>query len=170
VEDAGEAEGGSEAGGGDSAAAANSVSGTYGTDAVKPVETAYWIGQPSNPAESGGGPFIYLFSGPITCSALSQGSGWLTTIAAGTQVTELIVGTTSVGTPVSAASHAAPNVVEANYAYGGSSNETRATSGTVTLTSYSKGLAVDGTLDLTFPVGSAKGTFHATWCATGNEL
>ena len=39
----------------------------------------------------------------------------------------------------------------------------------MTLTSYGKGVAADGTIDVAFPTGSAKGTFHATWCAGGHE-
>jgi hypothetical protein len=72
--------------------------------------------------------------------------------------------------PVSAAAHAAANVAEVNYASGGATGETRATSGTVTLSSYAAGVAVDGSVDVQFPVGSAKGTFHAIWCPTGREL
>jgi hypothetical protein len=176
--DAAAAEGGATDGGADSGgdagadtgAATNDLQGTYGTDPIKPIAAAYWIGMPGNPNESGGGPFIYLFSGPVTCADLSQGSGWLTTIPTGTQVLELIVGTTSIGTPVPAAAHAAPNAAEVNYASGGSTAEARATSGNVTLTAYAKDVAVDGTVDVTFPSGQAKGTFHASWCATGHEL
>jgi hypothetical protein len=131
---------------------------------------AYWIGTPDNAAETGGGPFVYLFSGPVTCADISAASGWVTTIPAGTQVTEMLIGTTTTGTAVPAAAHAAANAVEANYATGGSTTETRATSGSVTLTAYTKDVAVDGTVDLTFPAGSAKGTFHAVWCPTGHEF
>ena len=60
--------------------------------------------------------------------------------------------------------------LEANYATGGSAAETRATSGTVTLTAYSEDSAVDGTVDVTFPTGSAQGTSHAVWCPTGHEF
>jgi hypothetical protein len=28
---------------------------------------------------------------------------------------------------------------------------------------------VDGTVDATFPAGTAQGTFHAVYCASGNE-
>jgi hypothetical protein len=151
---------------GDASSGGNDITGTYGTEPIKPIVAAFWIGMPGNPNESGGGPFIYLFSGPVSCADLSKGSGWLTTIPAGTQVLELIVGTTNVG----AAGHAAANVVEANYAFGGSATEARATAGNVTLTAYAKDVAVDGTVDLTFPSGQAKGTVHAVWCAAGHEL
>jgi hypothetical protein len=58
---------------------------------------------------------------------------------------------------------------EVNFIHGGNPDDTRATSGTVTLTSYMKGASVDGTIDVKFPTGSAKGTFHATWCPGGHE-
>jgi hypothetical protein len=163
--------GGTDSGGGtDGGSVGNNITGTYGSDPIKPVMAGFWIGQPGNPAESGGGPFIYLFSGAVTCSDLSQGSGWLTSIPTGTQVLEMIVGTTSTGTSVPTASHAGKNVAEVNYATGGSAAEARATSGNVTLTSYIKDVAVEGTIDVTFPTGKATGTFHATWCPGGNEL
>jgi hypothetical protein len=146
------------------------LTGTYGGAAILPVVAAYWIGKPNDPTESAGGPFLYLFSGPVTCDDLSHGSGWRARIPAGTQVLELIVGTTKTATPVPAAAHAAADVVEANYSFGGSTAEARATSGNVTLTAYVAATNVDGTVDLTFPSGSAKGTFHAVYCATGNEL
>ena len=147
-----------------------SLTGTYGSTPIAPIVAAYWIGTPDNASETGGGPFVYLFSGPVACSDISAASGWVTTIPTGTQVTELLIGTTTVGTAVPAAAHAAPGALEANYATGGSTAETRATSGSVTLTAYTKDSAVDGTVDVTFPTGSAQGTFHAVWCPTGHEF
>ena len=147
-----------------------SLSGTYGGSPILPIVAAYWIGTPSTPAETGGGPFVYLFSAPVACADISAASGWVTTLPAGTQVTELLIGTTTPGTAVSAAAHAAPSALEANYATAVSPAETRATAGSVTLTAFTKGVAVDGTVDLTFPTGSAKGGFHAVWCATGKEF
>jgi hypothetical protein len=147
-----------------------SLTGKYGTDPIAPIVAAYWIGIPDDPNETGGGPFVYLFSGPVTCADISGASGWVTSIASGTQVTELLIGTTTVGTAVPATAHAAPNALEANHAVGGSSVETRATSGSVTLAAYTKDVSVDGTVDVTFPDGSAKGSFHAVWCPTGHEF
>ncbi|HEY8042005.1 MAG TPA: hypothetical protein VIF15_19515 [Polyangiaceae bacterium] len=146
-----------------------SLTGTYGTQPIAPIVAAYWIGKPSNPAESGGGPFIYLFSTAVTCADLSKGSGWSARLPAATQVLELIVGTTTVGTTVTAAAHAGPNVAEINYSFGQTTTEYRATSGNVTLTAYVAGTNVDGTVDATFPAGTAQGTFHAVYCASGNE-
>jgi hypothetical protein len=91
-------------------------------------------------------------------------------MAADTQVLELIVGTTTPGVAVPAAAHAGADAAEINYVIGGAGTEVRATSGTVTLTSYTPDTSVDGTMDVTFPSGSAAGTFHATWCPTGQEF
>jgi len=154
----------------DAGSGSASLTGNYGGNPIAPIMAAYWIGMPSNPAETGGGPFVYLFSGPITCAQISSASGWVTTLPAGTQVTELLIGTVSTGTPVSAVAKAAPNGVEANYATAPSATESRATSGTVTLTAYTPGTSVDGAVNVTFPMGSATGTFHAVWCPTGKEF
>ena len=147
---------------------AGSITGTYGADAIKPIVAAYWIGLPGDPNESGGGPFLYLFSAPVTCDDLSKGSGWAPSLPAASQALEMIVGVTTTGTAAAASPHAGAGVVEANY-FGPTSSESRATSGSVTLTSYVKDVAVDGTVDVVFPSGSAKGTFHATWCPGGHE-
>lgn len=145
-----------------------SVTGSYGSDAIKPVVAAYWIGKPGDPTESAGGPFVYLFSSPVTCEEISKGSGWAPSLPAGTQVLELIIGTSNVGTAASASSKAGADLVEANY-FGPAGGESRATAGSVSLTAYTKDTAVDGTVDVTFPSGNAKGTFHATWCPAGQE-
>ena len=145
------------------------ITGTYGTDAIKPVVAAYWIGQPGNADESAGGPFLYVFSGPVTCDDISKGADWVGSLPAGTQVLELIVGTTATAMSVPASAHAGANLAEVNYFFGQTTSGARATRGTFTLTSYTKGVAADGMIDMTFPTGSAKGTFHATWCAGGHE-
>lgn len=152
----------------DASAVTTELTGMYGPDPIKPVVTGYWVGSPANPNESGGGPFLYFFSGPVKCTDLSP-SGWLTKLPP-VQVLEMIVGTKTTGIAVPAAAKAAPNVVEVNYATGGNVVETRATAGSVTLTRYTPGVAVEGMMDVTFPSGSTKGTFHAEFCATGNEL
>ncbi len=148
----------------------NKISGTYGTAAILPIQSGLWIGTPDNANETGGGPFVYLFSGPITCDQLSQGNGWLNTLPNGTQVMELLIGTTSTSMGSPAAPHAGPGVAEINYAIAGGSGESRATAGNVALTSYTPDVWVEGTMTATFPSGSASGTFHADWCATGREI
>jgi hypothetical protein len=146
-----------------------SLSGTYGSEAINPVVAAYWVGKPTSPDESAGGPFVYLFSTPVTCDQLSTASAWVTNLPAGAQALEAIIGTTTPGAAVSASPHAGANVAEVNYFFGHSTAESRATTGTVTLTSYTPGVAVDGVVDVAFPSGNAKGSFHATWCPGGHE-
>ena len=149
-------------------AGSGSLTGTYGTDAIKPIVAAYWVGQPGDQSESGGGPFVYLFSTSVTCNDISKASGWAPSLPAGTQALELIIGVTATGTAAAAGPHAGGGVSEVNF-FGPTSAESRATSGNVTLTSYVKDVSVDGTADVTFPGGTAKGTFHAMWCPGGHE-
>ena len=54
-----------------------SLAGTYGTAPIEPIVAAYWIGLPGNANETGGGPFVYLFSGPVACADISAASGWV---------------------------------------------------------------------------------------------
>ena len=140
----------------------------YGDEAIAPIMAAYWIGQPDDPTESNGGPFVYLLSQPVTCNAISV-TGWLTDLEPSTQVLEMIVGTKTVGTPEKAAAAAAANVSENNYLFGRVSTEVRANTGSVTLTAYMKDVAVDGTVSVQFPAGAADGTFHAVYCPGGQE-
>ncbi|MDB5216876.1 MAG: hypothetical protein JWO86_4803 [Myxococcaceae bacterium] len=144
------------------------LTGTYGTEAVKPIVAAYWVGQPGDQSESGGGPFVYLFSTAVTCNDISKGSGWAPSLPAGTQALEMIIGVTATGTAANATAHAGAGISEVNF-FTPTSAEARATAGNVTLTSYVKDVSVDGTVDATFPSGAAKGTFHATWCPGGHE-
>ncbi len=145
-----------------------SVTGMYGTETIGPVMSAYWIGLPLAPDEAAGGPFINLLSGPLTCNDISV-TGWLSTIPPETQVLELIVGTTATGSAAPVAAAAAANVAEVNYLFGHVSTEQRATSGSVTLTAYAADMSVDGMVDVTFPSGTAHGTFHAVYCPGGQE-
>jgi hypothetical protein len=45
-----------------------SLTGLYGTDAIEPIVSAYWIGQSGDQSESGGGPFVDLFSTNVSCN------------------------------------------------------------------------------------------------------
>jgi hypothetical protein len=148
-----------------------SITGTYGTAAVLPIVSSYWIGMPSNPSEAGGGPFLYFLSAQVTCQQLST-SGWASTLPAGTQTLEVIVGTTTVGATVTDTVNAAPDGLEVNYLTAPSTQETRAHGGSVTLTSYVPGTSVAGTItNVTWPAGGTiNGTFSAVYCATGVEL
>jgi hypothetical protein len=156
---------------GGSTAAANNVTGTYGNMAIKPVMSALWLGKPANLIEGAGGPFVALFSAPVSCADVSKTRGWIATIPAGTQVMELIIGTTEVGKQLMEKDGAGAGLFEANYIFGASKlMEYKGASGTLTLTAYTPGKAVDGMLNVKFGMGSAMGTFHAEWCADGLEV
>lgn len=166
----GSTDGGAGASGdGSSGAGGNDITGMYGSKPIDPVTIGLWIGKPGDPKESGGGPFIYLFSGAVTCATISGGSGWLSKLPKDSQMLEMIVGTTKDGTTVQVGD-AGPGKAEVNYAFGMQLGEHNASGGTVTVTTYKKDMYVDGTIDVKFPLGSAKGTFHAVWCPTGYEL
>jgi hypothetical protein len=169
----GGASGSADAGAPDGAAAAsNSLAGTYGNMAIKPIVSAFWLGKPANLEEGAGGPFVVLLSAPVTCAELSKSRGWIATIPAGTQVMELIIGTTEVGKELSEKDGAGAGKFEVNYMFGANKlMEYKGASGTLSLTAYTPGKAVDGMLDVKFVTGSsAKGTFHAEWCPEGQEV
>ena len=153
---------------GDVVAGTGTLTGTYGSAPILPIKAAFWSGQPIDPTESAGGPFVDLFSTPVTCNDISV-TGWLSKIPPETQVLELILGTTTSGTRLPTADAAAGGVAEVNYLFGQPAGESRATGGSVTVSAYAPEASVDGTLDVTFPSGSAKGTFHAVYCAGGQE-
>ena len=72
---------------GDLVGGTGSLTGTYGGEAIAPIMAAYWVGQPDDPSENDGGPFVNLLSSPVTCNELSV-SGWLSKIPPDTQVLE----------------------------------------------------------------------------------
>lgn len=147
------------------------IEGMYGTAPIKPIVAGLWIGMaPFNGAETGGGPFVYLFSGPIKCADISKMSGWQNTLPAGTQILEMLIGTSMPGTTVTVGGGAGPGKVEVNYSTSNGGLESSARSGTVTLTAYTAGMSLDGKIDVKFASGSAAGTFHADWCPTGMEF
>jgi hypothetical protein len=154
---------------GDLVGGTGSVTGTFGTEAIAPIMAAYWVGQPDDPSESAGGPFVNLLSSAVTCNEISV-TGWLSKIPPETQVLEMIVGTTTVGASSPTASGASGNVAEVNYLFGRASSEQRAKSGgNVTLTAYVGEVSLDGTVNVTFSSGTAQGTFHAVYCPGGQE-
>ena len=153
---------------GDVVSGSGSVTGTYGSEAIAPIMAAYWVGQPADPTESAGGPFVNLFSTAVTCNDISV-TGWLSKIPVETQVLELIIGTTTVGAAAPAASAAAANVAEVNYLFARPSGEARATGGSIALDAYTSAVALDGTVHVTFASGGADGTFHAVYCPGGQE-
>lgn len=168
--DAGAGSSGSDGGNADAAAGGGgiAITGSFtGMTPIPPLVTGLWIGKPKNPAESGGGPFVYLFTAGVTCQDISHGNGWLATIPKTVQGMEMIIGTTKEGMSVPVGTSGV-NKAEANYFLAGSEHNSK--SGTVTVTTYKLNTYVEGTLDVMFPFGSVKGTFHADWCPTGDEL
>ncbi len=154
-------------------AGGNALTGMYSDRVIMPVMSGLWIGKPAMPSEAAGGPFIYLFSGPVTCADISKMTKWLPTIPMGTQILEMIIGSTTVGMnlpTVGAAVGASKGTAEVNYAFGSEIGEHGCKSGTLTLTAYKPGMYVEGTLDVLFPVGSIKGKFHADYCPGGLEF
>jgi hypothetical protein len=154
---AGASSGHGDAGGGaDGAAGATNITGMLGSAQVKPIVSAFLV--TTSPGET----IIYLIAGPVTCAQISI-SGWLPSIAAGTQVIELIVPSTTTTGMVSIPSG------EANYAFGGMSSltETVATSGSINITKNTPNTAIEGTVTATYASGSIMGSFHADYCAGG---
>ena len=154
----------------DADAGGGELDGDYGGDPILPPQAGIWIGKPGNASETDGGPFVYIFSGPVTCDDLSARSGWLGTLPEGTQVLEMLIGTTDIGSDVPTSGHAGRDVAEVNYAIAKDGDESRATSGFVTLTDYAEGDSVEGSIDAEFESGSVSGTFRAIWCADGREF
>jgi hypothetical protein len=127
-----------------------------GSAPVKPIVSAFLV--TTSPGET----IIYLIAGPVTCAQISV-SGWLPSIAAGTQVIELIVPSTTTTGMVSIPSG------EANYAFGGMSSftETAATSGSINITKNTPNTSIEGTVTASYASGSIMGSFHADYCAGG---
>jgi hypothetical protein len=107
-----------------------------------------------------------MSSAPITCGLLTN-SRWLGSVAAGSQVVEVVV-------PAARTTGTVPveeGGAEVNYAPGGMSSayEESADSGSVTFTSFSANGVAEGTFTATYadPAGDVTGTFHAEFCANG---
>jgi hypothetical protein len=151
---------GTDAGGGTPGTSTN-VTGTLGPlGPVKPIVSSFVI---SNSGET----LIYLSSAPLTCATM-QASRWLGGQPAGSQVIELVMkGKPAVGQTVSVP----PG--EANYAAGGKSSayETSAASGSLKFTRSDANGVVEGSLSAKYADGSSiSGTFHAEFCANGQQF
>ena len=134
-----------------------SLNGTLGTlGAVQPTVSSLWI---SNSGET----LIYMSSAPITCDQLTV-SRWLGSTTAGSQVVEIVVK----GAPQVADYPVPPG--EVNYARGGKSSayEVNADSGKISLTA-ADAQVVEGTVMATYGSNSISGTFHAEFCAGGQN-
>ena len=137
------------------------LTGTLGDlGAVAPTITSLVI---SNSGET----LIYLSSAPITCEMLKT-SRWLGSVDATAQVVEIVFKSAA---KVGALTVGPPDDAEVNYAKGGRSSayEKTASSGTVTLTTYTPQGPVEGTVEAKYasPTGSVSGKFHAEFCDGG---
>jgi len=107
-----------------------------------------------------------MSSAPITCALLTS-SRWLGSVAAGSQVVEIVVPSDTTAGTIQVEEGGA----EVNYAPGGMSSayEESADSGSVTFTTLTPNGVVEGsvTASYTDPAGNVSGTFHAEFCAGG---
>ena len=151
-------------GDGGTTSAGTTVTGTLGAlGAVMPIVSSLFIA-------TGSETIVYMSTAPVTCSMISgrDGSKWLASLPAGSQVVELVVqGAAKVG---------AASSPEVNYAPGGMSSayEKNAASGSgkVSFTRAEAMGVVEGTFSATYanPTGNVSGTFHAEFCADGQEF
>jgi len=105
----------------------NSLTGTLGTlGSAKPIVAAFTI-------HNGNQGRVYLSSAPLTCTQIMM-AGWLSSAAAGSHVTEIVVARWEGGIAFSiGAGGQYPEMGEVNYAAGGrsSADEVMAKSGTM---------------------------------------
>jgi hypothetical protein len=135
----------------------NSISGSVMGMSFTTVTTSYWIGKPS----AGGAPTqIYLLDEKLPCQSISA-PGWDKTIAAATQVLEM-----GIAGPTVSTFHILMDA-DANY-LGGPYNPS-ADGGTITITAVNPMQNIVGSFDLGFQGTSLKGTFDASYCASGVE-
>ena len=157
-----------------------SVAGSVGGMPFTSVMSAYWIGTPDLPTTTA----IYLVGKQISCADIAA-SGWSHTIAAGTPIFEMIMASkTPVPGHYTVSTATAPPVGSAEVQYvlaAPARNETRATAGSIDLTSLTNGVGAVGMFDVQFGSGadggdagdaganSLSGTFRAAYCAGGHE-
>ncbi len=167
-------DGGADAGG---LTGSGTVAGSVGGTGFGQVYNAFLIGAPDLATSTA----VYLVGKPgVACSDIGQ-SGWSHLIPTGVPIFEmiLITQTPAAGTyAVSAAT--APGSAEVNYIVSAPArNETRATAGTITLSTLTPNVAAAGTFSVQFPgtvvdggdagASAFDGTFNAVYCAAGHE-
>jgi len=160
----------------DAGAGSGSIAGAVGGAPFTTVLSAYWIGMPDNAATTA----VYLVGKDLGCADISA-SGWAHTITAGTQVFEMIMTSKTPATgPYTVSTATSPPVGSAEVQYivaAPGRNETRATTGSIDLTSLAPGVEAVGTFDVHFGAGDGgdaggsglSGTFRAAYCAGGHE-
>jgi hypothetical protein len=158
-------------GGGANATTMTSIAGTVGGKTFNTVTTALWIGNPdpNNPSVT----VVYLFEMAVDCSAITA-TGWDATLGNANQDLELKAAGTTPGTYTvrggnPAALAAGEAVVNHSVLMTTPVEQIASAGSTVTLTALNPGRNATGSFDLTFPNGSLKGTFNATWCPNGRE-
>ena len=177
--DTGPEDAGAESGGGVGGSA--TIAGSVGGVAFTTVMSAYVIGSPDNAATTA----VYLIGAPAVGCAAIGASGWGRTIPAGTQIFEMIMATkTPAADTYTVSTAAAPPVGSAEVQYvlaAATKNETRATSGTVTLSTLTPNGPAVGKFKVQFPssgdagdggdagASALEGTFNAVFCAAGHE-
>jgi hypothetical protein len=145
------------------------VHGTLGGRPFEMASSSWLIGAPDDPQQT---RVIYVFDKPIACSEISM-AGWDTTITDATQALEIkLIGTKAGKYPVATSAQPATGEANVNYTLStttGTPAETVSKSGIVTLDAIKDGTSASGSFDLTFPNGSATGTFDAAYCPAGHE-
>lgn len=120
------------------------------------VSAAYWIGMPSAPPPEA---FLFLLESPTTCASIST-ANW-DKIIGKEQVLEIEIRQPAVK------ALAVPGEAAAAYLRG--EYNPSAEAGTVTVTGIEPGKSMAGSFDAVFAGERLKGTFQATWCASGVE-
>ena len=140
----------------------NSLTGNLGTlGPAKPIVAGFVI-------HTGDQGRAYLSSAPLTCAQMRT-AGWLSSAAAGSQVTEVVIASWASGGPYSIEAGGRYPMGEVNCAAGGkpSAEEVKATSGGIAVDPLFDG-GMHGRLDVTFADGShLTGIFHVYFCAGG---
>jgi hypothetical protein len=134
----------------------NTVSGTLQGNSWTRVAAAYWIGKPSAPPPAA---FVFLLEAPTSCAAIST-PNWDKVIG-NEQVLELELRQPAVATLQVPA--------QAGAAYLRGDYNPSAESGTVTVTGIAPGQSLAGSFDARFAGEALRGTFEATYCASGVE-
>ena len=150
------------------AAATATIAGSVNGKAFNAAPTVVWIGMPDDPATMA----IYLIDKPLACADLAK-KGWIHTIAAGTQVYEMIITGSTVATYAPSTTKETPaGQVEVNFILAeAKKNETRAQTGSVKITAIAPKSSITGTFDTSFAAPGSKlaGSFTATYCPDAHE-
>ena len=152
----------------DAGQGSGTVSGAVNGMPFGSAANSLWIGKPDS-AET---TVVYLFSQPISCSALCS-PGWDARIGDGITVLELkALGVAPatfpvVKTPTPALGEAVVNVTISSAS--ATPSETSGSGGTLSLTRLQAKQTATGTFDLLFASENLSGSFNAAYCPEGHE-